>query len=86
MIFNYLTGKLVGEDHTGAHAVSKDGIIWNLASNPKAYSSNVFWTDGTDTVQRCFVRLQLLIQNGIPTHLFAAVADGPGGFLRAYNT
>ncbi len=44
------------------------------------------WDDGRETVQGSFERPQLLVKNGVPTHLFAATADGPGGFKRAENT
>jgi hypothetical protein len=86
MLFNDMTGRLTGEDHSGAHAVSNDGINWRLAPRSKAYSRKVRWSDGTTTVQGSFERPQLLIQDGIPTHLFAATADGPGGFAKAANT
>ncbi len=86
MLFNDMTGRLTGEDHAGAHAVSHDGISWSLADPPKAYSRRVCWSDGTVTVQGALERPQLLIQDGRPTHLFAATADGPGGFYRAENT
>ncbi|MCC5844349.1 MAG: glycoside hydrolase family protein [Verrucomicrobia bacterium] len=86
MLFNDMTGLLTGEDHGGAHAVSADGIHWQLAPVPKAYSRNIRWTDGTVTTQGAFERPQLLIQDGVPTHLFAATADGPGGYSLADNT
>jgi hypothetical protein len=31
-------------------------------------------------------RPQLLIEKGVPTHLFAATADGPGGFYVCENS
>lgn len=86
IIFNDMTGKLTGEHHAGAHAVSDDCITWNLCDPPKAYSRTVNWEDGTTTTQGSFERPQLLIQNGIPTHLFAATADGSNGFSNADNT
>lgn len=86
MIFNDMTGKLTGEDHAGAHAISADGIHWILAEQPKAYSRTVRWNDGSVTRQGAFERPQLLIEDGIPTHLFAATADGPGGYWQAKNT
>ncbi len=86
MIFNDMTGKLTGEDHAGALAVSSDGIDWKLANPPKAYSRKIRWQDGTETTQGSFERPQLLFENGMPTHLFAATADGPGGFARANHT
>lgn len=42
--------------------------------------------DGQTIRQGSFERPQLLIKNGVPTHLFAATADGPGGFHKAENT
>lgn len=48
--------------------------------------SSVKWDDGTTTVQGCLERPLLLFEHGRPTHLFAATADGPGGFDRARNT
>jgi hypothetical protein len=86
MIFNDMTGRITGEDHAGAHAVSEDGIAWRLADPPKAYSRTVRWSDGTITHQGSFERPQLLIQDGHPTYLFAATGDGPGGFWNASHT
>lgn len=86
MIFKDITGRLTGELYAGAEAVSRDGITWKLASSPKAYSRRVEWTDGRTTVQGAFERPQLLLQDGVPTHLFAATGDGPGGFQRALHT
>jgi hypothetical protein len=86
MIFNDLTGRITGEDHAGAHAVSVDGVAWRLAEPPKAYSRTVQWSDGRVTNQGSFERPQLLIQHGHPTHLFAATGDGPGGFWNAEQT
>lgn len=86
MLFNDMTGKLTGEDHAGAYAISEDGIHWKLAESPKAYSRRVLWDDGRITVQGALERPQLLIQEGRPTHLFAATADGPGGYWQAQHT
>lgn len=86
MIFNDLEGHVTGEDHAGGLALSEDGTNWRIADYPKAYSRTVRWTDGRTTRQASFERPQLLIQDGRPTHLFAATADGPGGFSRASNT
>ncbi len=86
MIFNDLTGKITGEDHAGAYARSEDGIVWELAANPKAYSRTIRWEDGSESLQGSFERPQLLIEEGRPTHLFAATANGPGGFAKATHT
>ncbi len=86
MIFNDMTGTFTGEDHAGAHAQSEDGIRWRLSDPPKAYSRTVKWADGSVSTQGSFERPQLLLQDGVPSHLFAATADGPGGFSRASHT
>ncbi len=86
MIFNDMTGRLTGEDHAGGYAVSADGLRWTLGNPPKAYSRRVRWDDGTEVVQGSFERPQLILQDGRPTHLIGATADGPGGFSRASHT
>ncbi len=86
MLFNDLTGKLTGEKRAGAHAVSGDGIHWRLHDPPKAYSRTVTWSDGRVTTQGSVERPQLLIRNGVPTHLFCATSDGLHGFTDAKNT
>ena len=86
MIFNDMSGKLTGEDHAGAYAVSPDGINWRLGTPPKAYSRRIRWDDGAAAIQGSLERPQLLIQDGRPTHLVCATADGPGGYARATRT
>jgi len=81
-----MTGGLTGELHAGVHLHSDDGLDWEPCSPPKAYSRRVVWDDGTVTTQGSLERPQLLIQEGVPTHLFAATADGPGGFHNASRT
>ena len=80
------TGGTTGESGAGLHAFSDDGLVWSVAEEPKAYSRRVAWDDGTVTVQGCLERPQLLFHDGVPTHLFAATADGPGGFDSATRT
>lgn len=79
MLAKDLTGKITGERHAGIHAISADGIDWALSDPAKAYSRRVRWSDGTLTEQGYFERPQLLLEHGVPTHLLAATADGPGG-------
>jgi len=87
VIMKDLTGNITGEWHAGVHGYSKDGIHWEIAPQPKAYSRTVVWDNGDTTVQGSFERPQLMVnENGEPTHLFAATADGPGGFRNAKNT
>ncbi len=86
MIAKDMTGEICGEPGAGIHALSPDGITWALGDPPKAYSRRVVWDDGTVTEQGAVERPQLLLQDGRPTHLFAATGDGPGGFDHCTRT
>lgn len=80
MVAKDMTGKLVGEKHAGIHARSKDGINWELAPKPKAWTRTLTWDDGTTSTQGQLERPFILFENGRPAFLFAATGDGPGGF------
>ncbi len=86
LIAKDMDGRTGGEFHGGIHAYSKDGLAWELSSNPKAYSRSILWDDGNTRVMGSLERPFLLFQDGQPTHLFAATADGPGGFRHATKT
>ncbi len=87
MVAKDMTGGITGEKHAGVHAFSSDALAWRLAPQPKAWSKRIRWNDGSETVQGALERPQLLFDEaGAPTHLFAATADGPGGFRNAENT
>ncbi|MBN2088354.1 glycoside hydrolase family protein [candidate division KSB1 bacterium] len=87
VIMKDMTGKITGEFHAGVHATSTDGINWVISNPAKAYSRTIHWEDGRTTTQGSFERPQLLFNDrGIPTHLFTATGDGPGGFQNALNT
>jgi len=86
MIFNDIHGKITGEHHGGAWAVSEDGLNWRLGDPVKAYSRTVRWNNGTETVEGNVERPQLLIQDGVPTHLFAATANNNGWYADATET
>lgn len=86
MIAKDLNGRVTGAFGNGLHALSADGLHWELAPSPVAYSRTLQWNDGRTETVGCFERPQLLLQDGVPTHLFAAVADGPGGFNAATRT
>jgi len=80
-------GHICGEEGGGIHALSKDGIHWNLAKPVKAYSRTVLWDNGTATKQGNFERPFLLFEDGKPTHLFAATGTGeqPYQLDRSWN-
>lgn len=70
--------KLIGEVNGGIHAVSKDGINWKLADNPKGYSRTIVWADGRKETMKRLERVQLLIEDGIITHAIFAIVDNSG--------
>jgi hypothetical protein len=86
MIAKDQEGGPTGERHAGVHATSPDGVHWELAPQPKAYSRTVRWSDGTVTTQGSLERPQVLLEEGVPRYLFAATGDGPGGFNAAHRT
>jgi len=81
-----MTGDITGEKHASVFLSSKDLMEWQLMNPPKAYSRTVVWGNGDTTVQGSLERPQLLFEEGKPTHLFCATADGPGGFRKASKT
>ena len=81
-------GGITGEKHAGFIAHSPDGAKWTVDPAPLAYSKRVTWTDGKQQVMGQLERPNLLFQNGVPTHMFFATMDGPGGFqngTRSWN-
>ncbi|QYY34383.1 glycoside hydrolase family protein [Ruficoccus sp. ZRK36] len=87
MLAKDMLGGITGEKHAGAHFTSVDGLDWQLMPKPKAYSRSVAYTDGSVRDLGCLERPQLLFDDGNhPVYLFAAAADGPGGFRNAFNT
>ena len=52
---------------------------WEFAPERKAYSRSVPWDDGQTRRLANFERPQILIEDGQPTHLFAAMAESPTG-------
>lgn len=80
MIAKDMNGNVGGERHGGIHAYSQDGLNWQIAEQPKAYSRLVNWDDGSTKLMGNFERPFLLFHQGKPTHLFAATADGEGDF------
>ena len=77
MIMKDMRGGLGGEARAVVHARSNDGIHWRLSDPALAFSRAIAWTDGSITTPAFVERPQLLIENGRPTHLFAAIGEGP---------
>lgn len=70
-------GHICGERGGGVHAKSNDGVNWELSLNPLAYSKHILWDNGKKTYQNHIERPFLLVEDGEPTHLFAATGSGP---------
>ena len=85
MVAKDMTGALTGELHSGAKFISDDGVNWQCEG--KAYSRTIPDRNGRVTQFGSLERPQMLFDaDGDPEYLFAAVADGPGGFKKADNT
>ena len=85
MIAKDLTGNLTGEFHSGVYLQSDDGLNWHSCG--QAYSRTITYDDGETFTLGSLERPQLLLDaEGVPRMLFAAAADGPGGFRKAANT
>jgi len=52
---------------------SKDGLDWKLSKYPLVSSLKITWANGTEQKVQALERPQLLIENGIPVALLAAV-------------
>lgn len=81
-----IEGAITGDVGAGLHAWSRDARSWSLCTPCKAWSRALRWSDGTAGRQGSFERPQLLLEHGVPRWLFAATADGPGGFRNADRT
>jgi hypothetical protein len=86
MIAKDMSGRLCGERHGGIQAWSPDGLHWTLCDPPQSWSRKVRWDDGRIQIMGSCERPFILFEDGRPTHLFLAMADGPGGFTKASQT
>ena len=78
---------ITGEWGSGFYAESDDCIHFQIAPNPKVYSRNVKWADGSETVQGNLERPSVLFdENGNPTHLFCATGYGANPYVFEGNT
>ncbi len=75
MVAKIFSKELTGEKGAGFYAWSKNGTEWALPENPKAYSREVLFSDGTQRNQAKLERPQVLVEDGTPTHIFFATAD-----------
>lgn len=86
MIAKDMNGNICGEKHSGVYAESRDGIKWDMHLGKKSYSRKVLWDDGVVREMGSLERPFILFEEGKPTHMFFATADGSGGFRNASRT
>lgn len=78
---------ITGEWGSGFYAESDDCLEFQIAPNPKVYSREVTWADGSVTVQGNLERPSILFdENGTPTHLFCASGNGSNPYDFEGNT
>lgn len=71
------THGITGEWGSGFYAESDDCINFEIAPEPKVYSRNVEWENGSRSLMCNLERPSLLFDDsGNPTHLFCASGDG----------
>jgi hypothetical protein len=87
MVIKDMTGEVCGEEGAAIHATSREAISWTPMQPPCAYSRTVRWDDGTTSTLPRLERPQVLIENGKPTHLFAATLskDEAGEIEESWN-
>jgi len=73
-----MNDKVTGEAQSGFLATSEDGISWEIAENPLAYSKTVEFFDGTKEEMKKLERPQVLFEKGRPTHVFFAARNSEG--------
>ncbi len=78
LIMKDMKGGICGERGGGIHASSANGVEWKISNPAKAYSRTVRFAEGTNRTFTHLERPQLLIENGRPRCLFAAVGIGEG--------
>lgn len=86
MIAKDMDGNICGEKYGGIYAYSDSGVDWQIHEGTKSYSRKIKWDDGSEQVMGNLERPFILFQEGEPTHMFFATADGSGGFQNASNT
>ena len=69
---------VTGEWGAGFYAESDDCMDFTIGEDPKVYSRQVTWEDGSRSLQCNLERPSLLFdENGEPTHIFCASGTGP---------
>lgn len=77
MLMKDMRGGIGGEARAVIHANSGDCLHWKVSKPAIAFHRCIPWNDGTITRPAFLERPQLLLNEGRPTHLFAAIGEGP---------
>ena len=67
------------------HATSADGLHWETAPNPVAVTKDYAWSDDVPRRMLSTERPQVLVQDGVATHLFLATGGDVGGEHHTWN-
>jgi len=88
MIAKDMIGNICGEHHGGVHALSDDGIHWNIRKDVVFYSRKILWDDGKVRHMGNMERPFILFHGDKPTHIYFATSDGDPktGFVNCTNT
>jgi alpha-L-fucosidase len=67
------------------HATSEDGLHWVTEPDPVAITKDIVWSDGRRRDLKSAERPQILVQDGVATHVFFATGEGEGTRLQTWN-
>jgi len=85
MVVKTFDTAMIDEANAGVYVVSRDAVDWHYpVDGPKAYSRVLRWEDGSTTPLERLERPQVLLRDGVPTHLFLA-AKFPAGSAALNN-
>lgn len=86
MIAKDIRGDVCGQKHGGMHAISPDGIHWEVIPSELTYTRGLHWDDGKTELMGLLERPFLLFENGKPAHAFFGTSNGTQGFTDATDT
>jgi alpha-L-fucosidase len=67
------------------HATSSDGLHWQTEPNPVAIPKDYAWSDGVARRMGSTERPQILVQDGVATHVFIATGRTVDGVRETWN-
>lgn len=88
LIFKDFSGFYTRAGYSGAHAISKDGVIWSMTDPSLAYTTTHTWSDGVTRKQQQQERAQILLDesgDGQPLAVFFATNTALNGSSEFWN-